>query len=722
MHLSEATLRRLPLPVFATCCVFLAGGLAGSIAARADGHPIDDLEVANLVFVVIIFTFPLVGYLIARRQPANAIGWVMLGVGLVGFFPSSSYADYGLLVHPGSLPGADVAAAVTAAAWAPVLGLVGTFLILLFPDGHLPSPRWRWVGWFSGLSILYVYLMITSMPGSLGETGYPGVDNPLGVPLVGDLEAVLLPTIVVVPISFVLCAAGLITRFRRSTGVERLQLKWLATAGAVVATVYFVTMMGSLATGVWGSESDPPWLSALQQLSVLTFVLIPLAIGVAILKHGLYEIDVVINKAFVLGVLAFFITSVYVTIVVGVGRLVGGGDRPNLALSIAATAVVAVAFEPVRDRVQRFANRLVYGNRATPYEVLSEFADRVGGSYASADLLPLMARTVGQGVGAATAEVWLATGSGLKREASWSPASGDARDAEEDGTPARELVDLQGDRVVEVRHQGELLGALCVMKPVGETLTPAEEKLLDDVAGQAGLVLRNVRLIEDLRSSRQRLVSTADEERRRLERNLHDGAQQSLVSVALMITAARAGLGPGSDGLGAALEQAAGQLQDAIAELRELARGIHPAILTERGLGPAISSLAERSPVPVEVGYHLEQRLPAQVEASLYFVVAEALTNIATYAHASQASVTVRQDGPELSLTVVDDGIGGADASLGSGLRGLADRVAVIDGTLDVSSVAGRGTRLTCRVPLHDPAGVTGTRGVASAQALAATR
>src|SRR4051794_17298614 len=210
---------------------------------------------------------------------------------------------------------------------------------------------------------------------------------------------------------------------------------------------------------------------------------------------------------------------------------------------------------------------------------------------------------------------------------------------------------------------------------------------------QAGLVLRDVRLVEDLRRSRQRVVSSADEERRRLERNLHDGAQQSLVSVALLINTACARLGPGAAGsLGPALEQAAAQLRAAIEELRELARGIHPAILTERGLGAAISSLAERSPVPVNVDYRIEERPPAAVEATVYFVVAEALTNIAKYAHATEASVTVRQDGPLLRLEVADDGIGGADQSRGSGLRGLADRVAVVDGTLTVESPPGRGT------------------------------
>jgi len=300
-----------------------------------------------------------------------------------------------------------------------------------------------------------------------------------------------------------------------------------------------------------------------QDLAVLSFVLIPLAIAVAILKHGLYEIDVVINKAVVWGTLAFFITALYVAIVVGIGSMVGRGDEPNLALSIAATAVVAVAFQPVRDKAQRLANRLVYGFRATPYEVLADLAERIGGSYDTADLLPMMARTIGQGVAASRVEVWLSIGSAWAREAAWPQLSVHEQPPT---AAAGSMSYLEGDRVVPVRHQGELLGALTVSRPDSEPLTPAEDQLLSEVAGQAGLVLRNVRLIEELRASRQRLVSTQDEERRRLERDLHDGAQQSLVSVALMIRTVR--LGVLDEAVGEGLDHAAEQLALAIEELR----------------------------------------------------------------------------------------------------------------------------------------------------------
>ena len=619
------------------------------------------------------------GALIVSRHPRHLIGWVLLALGLVNAVTGELAQGYGLRAAAEGWPAGSAATLISTAAiftQGPAIVLIA----LLFPTDRLPSRRW-WlvvaVGAF-GAVVATVGFVLSPQAGSSYVTG----TNPY--------EVSTLPTTAIYIAGFVVLAVVMVAafvatglRFRRSTGIERQQLKLFAlSTGAllvlpIAGPFYTTSPVVAVATAI-----------------ALTFW--PVSIGIAVLRYRLYDIDVVINRALVLGTLATFITAVYVLIVVGVGSLLGRGEQPNLVLSVAATAVVAVAFQPVRERVQRFANRLVYGDRATPYEVLAQFADRVGGTYDAADLLPTMARTLCSGLAAARVEVWLATGQGLMLEAAWpeSGPDGPARDG-------KRLSDLVGDRVLEVRHQGELLGALAVVKPSGEVVNPAEERLLEDVAGQAGLVLRNVRLIEELRSSRLRLVTTQDQERRRLERNLHDGAQQRLVAVTLMLRTAQAKAAAVEPGTAAALDRAGQQLDAAIVELRELARGIHPVILTERGLGPAVSALAERSPVPVLVEGTLEDRLPAPVEASLYFVVAEALTNVAKYAGATQAAVTLRRDDDTVVVVVVDDGIGGADETKGSGLRGLADRVAVVDGTLFVESPPGRGTTVTCTVPVR---------------------
>jgi signal transduction histidine kinase len=362
--------------------------------------------------------------------------------------------------------------------------------------------------------------------------------------------------------------------------------------------------------------------------------------------------------------------------------------------------VVAVAFQPVREAVTAGANRLVYGSRATPYEVLADFAADMAGTYSTAELIPRITQTVSQSLDDATVEVWLVGGTGLERAGRWPAEEGN--DVSRLSVGGMDL--LPGDRVVPVRHRDELLGALTVARSSGEPVTPTEDELLVHVASQTGLVLRNLRLVEDLQSSRERLVSMADRQRRRLERDLHDGAQQSLVAITLTLRMASRQADP--DALAAAASSASRQLQTAVAELRELARGLHPAILTERGTAAALTALAERCPIPVRVDSTLRRRLPGPVEGALYFVAAESLTNVARYARARSAQLIVLDLEHSVSLEVVDDGVGGADETRGTGLLGLSDRVAVVDGTFEVYSPPGGGTRIRCVVPLPAPAAV----------------
>ncbi len=701
MQLSDTKARRLAEITFALCVVFyLVDILCPGFASLATGHGwYWDVPVGDMLLTVMTMMFPVIGVLVARRHPRNAVGWVMLAVGIVASLPLSVYADYGAAAHRSPLPGDGVAAALASASWAPLLGLMGTYLILLFPDGHLPSRSWRLVGWLAGFSIAYIYLAVTFTPGKIVQSGKT-IENPLGLPLLESHgQVLLLPSLVLFPVSLVLCAVGLVVRFRRATGKERRQLKWLASAGAVVALCYAVAMAGNaVGKGNWDA-ADPLWLRIIEDITLLSFALIPVAIGLAILKHGLYDIDLVINRALVFALLAGFITVVYVAIVVGVGRLAGRGERPDIVLSIVATTVVAVAFQPVRERVRRFANRLVYGRRATPYEVLSDFAGRVGGAYDAADLLPVMARTVAEGLAASRVEVWLASGSHLVREAVWpSDGTSDATAPPQGDTVSVEAI--TGDRVIAVRHQGELLGALAVTKPPGESMRPAEMTLLDDVAAQAGLVLRNVRLVEDLRSSRERLMTSQDDERRDLERRLHDGAERRLHTVASLMLEARSQLGRDRLDSVTTLDQLTSQLQAATEELGELARGIHPAMLTELGLGPAVRALADRSPLPVGVDVRGDAGMSRNIEATLYYVASEALTNVTKYAHATSVSIALRTNEAHTSLEISDDGIGGVDETRGSGVRGLRDRVAAVDGTLEIFSPPGGGTRLACDIPL----------------------
>jgi hypothetical protein len=308
--------------------------------------------------------FTVVGALIARRHPRNAIGWLLLAIGLAWSLTAlTTYSDYGLKLHPGSVVGAQYVAAIGSAQWVPAVGLAGTFLILLFPDGHLPSPRWRWVAWMAATGIAVGMLSLMLTPGRLGDAGYPHTDNPVGVSGIARELDVLQLSILLIPLSMVVVAAGLVARFRRSRGLERLQLKWLVCAAAVVAVTYaFVTPVSALVAP--GSDDPPTWLAALQVVALASFALIPVAIGIAVLRHNLYEIDRIIRR-----------TTLYVCVAVTLGSLYFGGiwlsslllqrligHSGAIAVTIS-TLVVAAAFQPVRRWLQRAIDRRFYRAR-----------------------------------------------------------------------------------------------------------------------------------------------------------------------------------------------------------------------------------------------------------------------------------------------------------------------------------------------------------------------
>jgi signal transduction histidine kinase len=261
--------------------------------------------------------------------------------------------------------------------------------------------------------------------------------------------------------------------------------------------------------------------------------------------------------------------------------------------------------------------------------------------------------------------------------------------------------------VAEVRHQGTLLGALAVIKPPNEPLSPAEDKLLSDLASQAGLVLRNAALLSELRASRQRLVSAQDEERRRLERNLHDGAQQQLVALSVKQRLARDLVRRDPNRAISMLAELQGDTEDAMENLRELARGIYPPVLADRGLVAALEAHAGKAPIPVAVHADSVERYSQEVEAAAYFCCLEALQNVSKYADASGATVRLAGSGPWLTFGVEDDGVGFDVASTprGTGLQGMADRLAALGGAVEIASRPGQGTAITGRIPTRPPGG-----------------
>ena len=313
---------------------------------------------------------------------------------------------------------------------------------------------------------------------------------------------------------------------------------------------------------------------------------------------------------------------------------------------------------PLLRLSRRIADRFVYGKRATPYEVLTQFSDRMAESYATDDVLPRMASILGAGTGAKSVTIWLLVGSELRPATTWTEGKGRGSDRPPtEPVPSASLAELTGD-VFVVRHQGEQLGAITAAMHANDPMDPTKEKLIRDLAGQAGLVLRNVRLIEELRASRRRLVAAQDAERRRLERNIHDGAQQQLVALQVKQRLVQGMIERDPTSALELMTQLQVDTTEALDDLRDLARGIYPPLLADQGLGAALESQARKSPIPISVETDGVERYPQDVEAAVYFCALEALNNLAKYAGASRATVALSQTNGTLTFAVSDDGVG----------------------------------------------------------------
>ncbi|HEV2477709.1 MAG TPA: hypothetical protein VGX22_14305, partial [Candidatus Dormibacteraeota bacterium] len=463
-----------------------------------------------------------VGALIASRRPRNPIGWIMLAIGLVsaigGVFDESARQLYAprLELGAGLFLVGDALSRL-------VLLLVG-LLLLLFPDGRLPSRRWR--GVVIAGATAWVLSVITEVfaPVPLADfamTSPP--QNPFGIVSLNDFSAgpaIGVSIFIVFFASVFLSIVSVAFRFHRAGPELRLQLKWVALAASLLVAAIVGGNVFVATAQSWSGWAPLPF----SVVQLVAFLATNLAIAVAILRHRLFDIDLVISRTVAYGVLAGVITAFYIAVVAGVGGILAAGSASRLLLAVVATAFVAVAFQPLRTRLERLANRLVYGVRAVPYEVLADFTTRLDGRQDSLQMLPLMAKMLAQGTGSDAATVWLHE---------------NGRDVAASSFPEHQQVTPDtATRSVPLQHAGANLGRLTVVRKSSEALSPTEERLMDGLASQAGLVLHSAGLQEqlsrrmvELRQSRHRLVAAQDEARRRLERDLHDGAQQNLVSL-----------------------------------------------------------------------------------------------------------------------------------------------------------------------------------------------
>jgi signal transduction histidine kinase len=650
--------------------------------------------------------------LMVREQPNNGAVWVLgwsmvvlavaqtlvLGIVEHGMAPLAPAGGAGALTFD-DLP-TWVAWLLHSQEYSWVVGWIPlmTLALLLFPDGHLPSRRWRpaVVAAFAGMALVTIPFLIAWLPHNRTGVVVRAYDEYPYTSLLHLADAV---GGVLLAGAFAASVASLVVRHRHASGDARRQIRWVAMGGGLVGLAHLLWFVAIIDFDL---AEQLVWAGVLASVPALVA-----AYAMAILRYRLYDIDIVISRSIVVAALGGFIAVVYIAVVVGVGRLVGAGDEADLGLQVVATAVVAVAFQPLRRRVRRWADGLVYGQRATPYEVLAQFSRQVANA-GDEDDLQRIADLLAAGTGADPAVVWLRVGEELRPVA----ASGAVPPAPVVVRDAGELPDLDAPLAVPVRHEDELLGAVSITKPRSEPPTAQDEQLAERLASGLALVLRNARLTAELRehldtlaSSRQRIVRAQDEARRTIEGELRHGAHRQLVELETLLGLARTKATEAhADRTAALLEQLEGEADDAVRTLRGLAQGIYPPVLEAQGLLAALTAQAATSPVPVTVHAPGLVRQAPQVEAAVYFSVLEALQNAVKYAQASSVHVRLEQQNGHLRFEVSDDGIGFDTAAThhGSGLRGITDRLDTVGGTLEVRSAPGTGTRLRGALPAAD--------------------
>ncbi len=680
MMIKRDPARLLAWSLAALSVMLAVAGLAGSLLVLVQRDIPGQLPPHLWFSPLSTVAFALVGALVASRHPRNPIGWIC---STVGVFIGLTLGAYGYSMAGQSgylpLPGIEIARWLDTWLWIPATLLPFTFLLLLFPDGRLPSARWRPIGWAAGLGLAAYTLGIALHPNPPTELN--PAPNPIGLPgATAALDLLVTVANILIAVGAVGSVAALAVRFRRSRGTERAQLKWMAYAGVVTILVNIAISVLYLAR-----PGDPLAYELTIIGSSAALITLVLAAGIAILRHQLYDIDLVINRTLVYGALTAAVAGIYLLVVGGLGVLLQA--RGSLALSLFGVVIVVIVVQPVRSRVQRAVNRLMYGERDDPYAVLSRLGQRLEATLAPAAVLPTLVETVAQALKLPYVAIT------LMQDETFTTAAGY-------GQAASELVRLP------LAYQGETVGQLVLApRAPGEAFSPADRRLLDDLARQAGAAAHAVGLTHALQHSRERLVTAREEERRRLRRDLHDGLGSQLAALHLRAGTLRAALPPGQPAAEAGLLELQSEIHAAIGDIRRLVYALRPPALDELGLAGALRSLAAQYSATdgLRVQVEAPEQLPplsAAVEAAAYRIAQEALANVVRHAHAHTCHVQLTL-GEGLCLAIRDDGIGLPGApQAGVGLRSMRERAEELGGTCVVESGADGGARVVVHLPL----------------------
>lgn len=729
-----------PLAVLTAAFAFaMTGGGLALLVGAGTGLDAALVGVAETALVT-----ALLGLLLRWQRPENRIGGLLLAAGAL--FGLSAFAAGILGSGAGPAFLGDAAFAWVWLGQAPLI-LVWTGTILALPDGEVGAGVRR--GFLAAVSVLAVSIAVAGYlfagPGQVPQFPPASASDQFAGPLAHLAQPQLLyqfgqPLVAVFPL---LALVGLIARFRKADPVARQQLKWVLVAVALTVVINVArgpldAAGGTLATAgmILGLVADP---------------LPALGIALAVLRFRLWELDLFISRALVYGLLWAALAAAFLALALGAGLLAGG---QAVLVPLLLALAVAVVGRPLHARLEKLVRRLVYGPEPAGYAAVVRYAETLTEATRTGTLAPAIAESVWRALEVSWAGVWLHVQAGsssllhpvavtgrdvgasavVPKEAveTLRNTSGGflAEDLPSDVAAVQSLLGMEPSALVPLVAGDELVGAIACGDRPRRPLGTSDLELLGVLGREAALALRNVRLeaelrrrldeierqAEQLRVSRRRLVNAQDAERRRIERDLHDGVQQQLVALAARLK--RASLAASAEGQRWLTEMAT-EAEESVFALQELARGIYPSLLADQGLPAALRTNAARMPavVRVEVEPTLAgHRFGRELEAALYFVALEAMANAQKHAPAAELTIALRsaEDGSRLVLEVHDDGPGfpAAEATGGAGLQNMDDRIAAAGGTLDIDSRPGAGTWIRAEVPLdaqvlplHRPAG-----------------
>jgi signal transduction histidine kinase len=671
------------LAVVSTLGAICALGIALRQAALSGDYRVIITHQTLTPFITV--GFAVIGALVASHRPHNPIGWIFVAVGLLYALVALTAALY-TFSSPSS-PVNEWAYWFGSWLWIPAVLLPLTFVLLIFPDGHLLSSRWRFAGWSAAIGLAAIALGVMWYPEPLESWGLKV--NPFGIPGAAPvLDKLLAFGTAFVAIGFMGSLAALIVRFRRSSGMQREQMKWLVYALGIFVVI---SVLSAIPFFIW---PDFPYKLDVNIVATdLGILSIAIAAAIAILRYHLYDINLIINRTLVYTALTVGVAALYGLVVGTLGVVFQAGS--NLIVSLLATGLAAVLVQPLRDGLQRLVNRMMYGERDDPYAVLSGLSRQLEGSLSPEATLPAVVETIAHTLKLPYVAIALKQEGEFKISASY-------------GLAGEELYQLP------LIYQGEIIGQLRLStRSPNEPFTAAEQRLLRDIAHHIGVTAHNVlltrdlrQLAEDLQRSREELVKSREEERRRLRRDLHDDLGPQLASLKLNLDVARKQVPRDPGAAEALLLELRTQCQATIANIRQLAYDLRPPALDELGLIGAIHEYGRQieSKDGLQIKFESSNdipTLPAAVEVAAYRITLEALANIIKHSQGSCCQISISMIGKNLQLEICDDGMGlPVEIQPGIGLNSMRERAAELGGTCVIEALPQSGTRVLARLPL----------------------